>query len=1606
VKAGDDSTAALKLSARLAESAGLLSEAAGSYRLLADQDARGRFEHLKSLANLQLRLGQVDKAIAAGQELVGLAAGNALSHRFLADLYFRTGQTQQAIDSLKSAVRIDGSNADTLIALAQALADRYETDAAIETLWQAFDAANAIDQKISITHTLAVLYQRSGRVEELTARLQRPPRETAEAVLQAQCLAAVYQAVDDIAMARRVLKRLLTNDRQDISVLRQLITLAEQQKDFVEAAELQARVNVIDPSPEGLQRYISLILQLPTESRPVLSLSDRQFSTLPKDAQYELVDTLVDSGELIAARRMGHSLLQQNADDRRVLLSLAVAAWKAKDADAAAESLNRILALPAQGSENLPQAVGSTGANGQQASATEEVPRVARIADRIQHVASLLGLSPGSDPLQRRLRSLGVESAEEIRLVALVARTMLAAELKNTDEYLAGLRLQADDAAAKDDGAGMDGQRVWDLYVAMSTLHGIGQATLGDIAAAAARLAELPDSDAQFAYLDSTHSQAWFEESAPNNRPARGNAPQPLQSQQIDRLLNAWKIVYQQRPDWLHEHHHVAVARECDFAARTDDTTAMLASLGRETASVTETKAVLSILARRQSVGEFVQLVRRLSQSISNGTAGAATGDLDSGLIAEDVSRLMAAVARKGEVAEWADVIREFIRLRAVELEFTAVERENLLQPESRSSVRELVVYGADGTFGRRRFGGIPADGVLGDEHLGVLATTFQALRSEGRGEQLLSVLQDLTDDSADAVRLVSQAAMAQVYSFQADTDNAALHLVRAADAWPDAVAVRLYLARFYQQSGNPREALRLLDTVKVTNPAAYLQRELLALDIAGDTGDVARARQAAGYLANLQLDANDQKVLADRMKKLGLSDAAGRVAMRTELQQHVAALDPSDRLKQFVEAGDQAAATEVARQLLYSALSRTISSSDRRQAIVILKEAGVLDAFVEDIQQKLKRNPDSLACLELLQECLDAVGDSDVAEKIRLQIANLMPVDIDQMLQVAHQLEQRGQAEQACDRYLEIARLDPTCLAVDYYRVIRTFRNARRLSELSEAMLEQDLSGLAPNAYAIQELVEQQMADSSQSAGEVGRRLFSKAWQELPMIRENLLSNISDDGIWKLPVMYDFLRAEVLPDSPSELRAYPWMKFTGSPELLPDGRMDATVCRLIRSAMQRDRCRELKVQIEAAVQTSPEWHGGHLLLAVIEGRTGEGANAKQRLAVMLSDDDVVKSLPGDVAWSVASCLVDDQLVPVDRSLLPEISRLLEIAVSATRDNAGQWGGYQRNPVQLLARLLSNAKDIQKARQVIVRHMDQGIVGLTEPGIRWPDVRMDDLVTAAQQILDAGFPVESIGLLNQITPELLSDARQRKSDARSLQDQLRNVRSRATAAITLDAIALHLSEVEGPQADSELAGRGRVAVLDFLLTVAEVEDLPRRVVSPVEKCLLSSPAETRLAGRVQSLARERIGYDPTPASAMALMGFGSGNRTQIEEALKLLDGYVAVQSSRSDTGRSEADMAIWLVARQALQSGESVAERLAEYATMSAKAMGCNDVMAAILRERGDTAVAVGNRKLAEQLRAQLLQAVLGHPDGTSPQSAALKELRQRLLDDDATGQP
>jgi tetratricopeptide (TPR) repeat protein len=1617
-----DSVAVWTTAGRILEKSGMLAAASAAHSKLAVLDRRFRTEHLKKIADLERRLGRIDTALQAGKEFITAAPGNAENYQFFADLCFQLGKPDEGLDALRRSVRLNPSDVASLKALAKALAEQFQTPEAIDLNWRAFDKSNSLDARIAIIQPLTELYLRTNHFDRLIARLQNVGRKTDQQRELTICLSNAYQAAGDVGMARAVLKKLLHEESRDVLVLDELGKLAEQEGDYQAAVDYQKQLIQLVPSDDGTVRLANLLVRMgQVEAADDLWARLSQTNTEPHRL-IKSIDNLITVNNPSTARRICNQMLQRNKRDWEVLLRLAVLDWKeARHGDAIARC-DQLLALDIAGGAPsyekiytqshrtmLPAGTATVDQSGARIPMSSKTPELLQDVTRLQALALSLNLSASRarSTFSRTSLSWSADTFADARHYVLLIRTAAAVRENRRDRLFDELRQKAESVISTDAGP------AWDWYFAAASLQTMGRPFAAEMLAATVLLAQRPEPEAKLAYLH-----------ALRRRGATNAATTPtsvLSDSQMELMLEAWRIVSRARPEWIDSGFVATVISELERGGRIGAASEVFAQLIREDAGRIELTAALNVALTRNDIEQFLILVNRVvksedlrtsppGQNVVSNQIGSMFAQMASTMVAQDNSEavrdlLVTFLDLKAE--SHADAPPAVIRRPAVTSYF-AVARVPIFSAGQQANYQQINML-ATGDY----WSGTDTAFLVNLHHF----------MKNGGEPTLLDNLSAYREARSGLAAVYAELALAQFRFLQNSLDQSAVHLVRAAELAPGDTSLRMCIVRLHQKLGNDADALALLNTIDTVDQNMLQQRELLALQLAAKTGNVGRAKQAAERLFGLRLDSKTQITLATHLKNFGMREMADALLSRTR---HSAGNDMST-LAALMSRYDDEDNTDVANQIAHQILrqsanmasSRTTTSVRRAReaAVAVLSKSGQLQELIQRVQDQLARSPQSVRLHQTLSQYYKAAGRTADAARIDELLKAMAPQNIDTLVKLAQQLERSRKYVEASEKYLEVLHRDVQRFTQNYYQYLRTFQQAGKLPQLADVLLASDIRKLNNNYFVVNETLEYLFRESTRGRGaierEKGLELFAAAWKAFPNNRTFMLSNIRDQSIWELPVMFDYVREGMVPRTIQQATANPWQGIADALVYNANGTVTASFTRLSKALGDDDKLQTFSDEVEAAVNRFDTWSGGQLILCVLKAKAGEFDDAMELLE-RLNADTSLPFVPTQVVW-----VIGGELRPLDKRYRPLIIRMMQQALQYDKTNAPD--SYLTSPSCWLAKLLAEEGRTADARQSV----HHALASIRHPVATGSNAGVgqyrnaQDYVAAGETLLEFALPFDALKMFQKVTPELVAASGRYKANVGRLLKQAAAGITKSSARITPESLLTYLRDHSTADSASQRPP------LDLML-VPPAERMEKAAIRSVLvdgllKISASHPNQkaevAELLGRMTNSSAED---DPSAAIMAAAFAASTDNDLLLQVSMTKLSDYlmyISVQSKINPTDVPPVNqIAIWIPARIALGAHEhlAVGRQLAELSEAAAASHPEHRWLQAILKERGDIALASGDKPAAEKAWSRMLDSILADasdrrvPSSTRaasttpgpPQSgaSALEELRRRLL--------
>ena len=777
------------------------------------------------------------------------------------------------------------------------------------------------------------------------------------------------------------------------------------------------------------------------------------------------------------------------------------------------------------------------------------------------------------------------------------------------------------------------------------------------------------------------------------------------------------------------------------------------------------------------------------------------------------------------------------------------------------------------------------------------------------------------------------------------EKEEAIARLLEAVRTVPEDLGLVLEIAALREQNNEFDEALTMIDAITPLDTFMMQRREETALRLAERTGNIERARQAADRLFGLRLDADKQLELAGKMHHLGMLEAAETVLSRAQRQAGNKTQTLVRLMTQYQSQNQTELAIQIARQILRKGPSMPNPyngtgevDNARYQAISVLARSGQLKEIIARAEAQLKASPKSLQIYQTLVGYYQAAGDKKKLRDAVLKMADLKPDDGKLRYQAAQQLTQMGEREAAMDQYKLAIKLEPNLFGNQYWEIQQLFMQAGKIEELGKIFDEIDLRKIG-NYWSIFESISSMLQQDKTK--ELALKLFKKAWEAFPEQRTNLLSQLYDEQIWRLPEIYAFAKQAIIPRNDVEVD--PWMFVDSIMSYGQEGRVDAPVTRMLALARKQERLGELRRDVQAAVNKKPAWLGGKALLAVLDIQLGDKERGRQEWREIF---DNPKADPPPIARFVLAQELEFYAGVEDLAI-----KSLEAGVEEMVKEENYQ--FNSNPSRRLIwwyKLQGRKDDARKLldRLANVDMVDPGYYA-GNPGY-WEYQVAQQRMTVAQDMLRSGDTVGAVRIYNQVLAEKekLEQASQWGGG-----DFLQQAEAGMRAALKglkpelLPAVVEVLLTPRAKPAPNQ-------PMLDLVMIV-ESPDLKRASVSSLFasaiKATKQMPAVRKEAGAKLNALATQYPTDISVQTASTLAAFVEGRpeeiRSSVDRLVSLIDStsLEALGASGKANARQRAEAALqiplWLVARECLAKDQETlwpqGEKLAKRAAAAAK---------------------------------------------------------------------
>ena len=1039
-------------SAALYERSGRFGEAVKAYRKLAGLDRRFLSNYLTQIASLEMRVGNTEEALKAGEDLLASAPGNSEHYRFYAGLCLQVGEAKRGLDALRRNVRANPSDRDALDYLARTLAEEFQTDEAIELYWRSFDVANDVDSKIPVIEALAELYLRTNRFDMLLERLELTSREENKQREGVMWAAAAHQAAGDLGQARMLLEQLVRGESRDTNLLGQLVTLSQAEYDFEKAADYQRRLNAASPTPEGEYQLAKFLVEL-GEVDEAQALWMRLAKQRKKGGSglQTTIQGFVSKQQWDVALPLLEKALIADSDNWELLTSAMVVYLQLDQKEKAVEMAERVaqISLPASElSETIKKQIANSAKNksiyppGYDPYAMIGTPY--RNFSRIREIRMAISASSSSDPFGYgggRYRAFSPMCFGEVKVMADCVKLVV----KEAKEQKAFIEQEVEAALKSEDSEVLwraMGYASWDNPTFDYQLDPNPNSSANKLLD---RLVELRDIGGAMMYLSK-----WVNQQGNPGAPAGPKA-------NAEELADLYDVIKQEPGipgtpamygffviDELRKSGNDERAEKM-FESIIGDSNEpfglfQAASMMLRSLAVPRSVGVKKEDAKKSLESAVPLMIRALEQTTSK--------TQNASYISQQMVDVLPMICQYGELEDALEIVEKSLELQA---RLTAAMRPSQRNRPAGNS-RGMYTSRVGGNYQQVAVPFPSPSGYFSEGTIFMLHALVEATKEDSEKLKLVTdavnewASREQDDPFLAFARLMSKACV----EFWLENPKDALKtMAQADDLALGSQVVSLMRAKMSYESGDVEGALAIIDALKPTNQQMLVDRELTLLTLVLQLGDLDRAKKSAQKLFALRLDSQTEFKLADLMYLLGMKEMGDRMMGRIRRRAGGKQDTLTQLMQRYVSAREMDSAAEIARQLIRrtspaSGNSRNTSNSQHEQALRVLVQAKQIDELIERYEGLVERSPKSMTLNNQLVAMYTAAGRREDAAKLKAKFEKVAPKTTESLLAQARRLSSSRKYNEAIDKYIAAIRKNPQLLDNEYYNMRTAFRTGK----------------------------------------------------------------------------------------------------------------------------------------------------------------------------------------------------------------------------------------------------------------------------------------------------------------------------------------------------------------------------------------------------------------------------------------------------------------------------------------------------------------------------------------------------------------------------------
>lgn len=1284
-----DSIGIQRLEVEYQRRAGTVQSQINALKRLAEMDERWNREVYEEIAKTYMEQGQWEKALEAARTVIQSAPADATAHTLYADICFAAGRRDEGMERLREALRWSLQPNEIRSRLADVYLEQGQLKSAREVVEEAFWEEIEPDAKLGLIRRLTTLYLQEGRLTELVERFEKRQAAESDGWRYGLYLAEIYRQTQDFARARKELSKSLLVRPNDPQLLRELIELAEAERNPAEVVRLTKSLNEIEGTQTSLLELAEAYLRAGNTQSAMDIVEENFEEALTNFNAWESVLTRLRSGQNAARLvELAKEKIQMDPGDWQKKISLAeFYRWNNSNAEADVllwDLVRRYRGAHERGlmkaeitPESTMQGIWMFMHNN---SLYQRWEHTRQLAGRpVARIGGSVRKSPTSGA--SAAQSNTAQTPEEARDLALAWLADQAVVNRGEwDQFLPRM-----DAFLKEQNTPRI-ERIfgWALMLSMvkdrTSLGPQFNQTLAFLEKEIMAQAETPDPELE---LDSFCLLQLYENRIyPALYLMRG--PFEIDPVTFDRMEGFQARVGQAYPR-LAANAHLFMHQLYDGIAQARERMSMNGDDFHQ-------RAALSLQSGLDLIYEDIpqQVFASFLLILKSGTLEQASWMAEKvpvtglSLVSEPLQQGMYAAPQYLFQRDWPGAKAAQILDVAVRLIHSG---ELPSRGSSRRAVMSMIQSEPSAWF----------HAVFND----LVSKTYldQALLYFSSEEDLahwISALKSQSDSDHENIALLGSLACAYTL-WETGSREEALKMVESQASESGKTYPQTHLLHAALLSGAQRQeaAMKSLTVALQEDPDTdrQLMGQALRLRLATQLKDQEAAGAAGSYLVGSRaLYTHEYRALASELHQAGLHDQASEIeAKYLTSAQSSRGSSIGARLQQYTRSNQKDAAVALARQILLGAsptlgvASSRSAGALRNQALDTLKRFDEMDAFLEQVKSQYDRSPNSLLFNQLLAEVYTEI-DIEQAKPFYEKIIQLNPGDYNFQRQIAKLYQQKGLSNEAVELYEQLLaeNLEET-LRLDGRILTPIYSGADAMDQLHEFLINWRPTGSERNGFQknlATLFLETGREWDRRGESEMRRKLWEQGltqmqgpeWSEATLpIRQYRFENwlAANQPEQALNAMMDLVDLDFAPDATVSSNSFASIPAWARVRRYPNDRVEAPALEWLDLARKGGILEEFQERIELEASNQPNYSQGENPLGVL----------LQLTRIYTKDSRILKS--GPESWEnflkySSHTLMNYQSIQLIQEALRRWPEALELKFAID----SVWARYQENYLQ------------------------------------------------------------------------------------------------------------------------------------------------------------------------------------------------------------------------------------------------------------------------------------------------------------------------------------